>query len=173
MASAKVLGLPQKRDADFANPEYRVAIRIKGLLRHHSNRYIPRRDAVLPQVSLHQEANTETHLPGAMLLEPTDLVETFCMRVAYDVERACVCVAGFSDAVLNQGPADALAPRLWFNKQGIKLQVTVVTRKDGSESLDRACDLRNEYSTLFDLLERQLDGILMRQECVTVPWVVE
>jgi len=30
MANAKVLGLPQKCDADFANPEYHVAVRSKG-----------------------------------------------------------------------------------------------------------------------------------------------
>jgi hypothetical protein len=125
------------------------------------------------QPSLHQQSNPELHLPRAEDAEPTGAVEISGVRVTYDVQRRRARQARCGTAILDQGPANALAPRVGLDEEGIQFRISIFSRKDRRKAPDRPICLGDEYSSGLDLMKRQFDGAGIRQQCLSISGVVE
>ena len=95
------------------------------------------------------------------------------MRVTDDVQRRRARRSRGRTAMLDQGPANTLAPRGRLDEERIQFRISILSRKDGSKACDGSICLGDEYSSGLNLLERQLDRIGIRQQRFSISGVVE
>ncbi len=68
----------------------------------------------------------------------------------------------------DEGSADSAPPELRLDEQGVELCVAVVARQNGRESEDRSVVLGDDHLARLELLERCVDDVGMREQCLPI-----
>lgn len=121
----------------------------------------------------HEQTNSESHLPRAERAETACAVELLGVRVTDDVQRRRARRCRGGTAILDQGPANTLAPRGRLDKKPIQFPISVRSRKDGSKAHDSSFRLGNEYFSGLYLSNRQFDRIGIRQQRFSISGIAK
>jgi len=129
--------------------------------------------ALCLEQSAHQQTDSKARSLCANRLEPTRRVEALGMWVADDVNGLGSLPAGRRCTVFNEPATIAALPGIWLNEQRIELRVAVGAGEECGEASNRSRSLDYKDAASVDLFERQIDGIRISKQGLTVSGIAE
>ena len=120
-----------------------------------------------------QQTGAETGLRRSGYLETTRQIERLSVGITDHVKGGRSVFAGHARAVFDQQASDAAPASGGLDKQGVEVRLSVCPGQHRREASKQAVPLCDEYSSCFNLLNCEFDGIGMGEQSVAITSVAE